>query len=597
MEVISNIVAFENVINKLKKEKRLSIDTETTGLDPYSGSRLFAIIIASDIEEYYLNYNNGGMQLLPTITPIASLLNSMGYLYFLNASFDILMMRASGIVIQKPTIIDAAVLARLEYNKHPDKNLSLDYLSKSYLKKAKNTEVENYIKAHSLYDENKNSKFYEVPLEIMSRYACMDARLTYDLCTKIISCINHKDREYRNPTPIMNVAKNESALIKALYEMKHSGIKLDRSYVEKAYKYEKRIEKLHESRVKKVAPELNLRSPKQVASFIMDQGGFLPKNENGNYITDVSTLEKLDLPVVQDIVKSKQAGKKATTYYKNFLDRVDKNDILHCNINQSAACTGRTSSSHPNLQNLHKEKWTGKEKYLVRHSFIPHENHTLFFFDYSQQEMIFMLDQSEEMSVINKVKAGMDFYEAAAETIKDLTDVSLTRYEAKQISLALAYGMGIKALADKLHTSEKRAKLFRDMYFKGLPRLQKLQADLQRSVRTLGRIVNPFGRVFYLNRSEAYKALNWYVQGSSADISKIALVKVHELLKSYKSFMSLMVHDEIIVNLHNDEKALVPEIVKAMQSAYDGKHLRLNVGIEYSEESWSRKREYEKNNM
>ena len=207
-----------------------------------------------------------------------------------------------------------------------------------------------------------------------------------------------------------------------------------------------------------------------------------------------------------------------------------------------------------------------------------------------QQEMIYMLDQAGEMSVINKVRGGLDFYEATGEVIKEMTGVELTRKQAKATSLGLAYGQGKDLLAKNLGCSPDRAMSFKKTYFKGLPKLKQLQSYLERQVEYYGRIHNPFGRVTYLTRSESYKALNAFVQGSCADITKSAMVLCNDYLKKYKSELVLTVHDEIIFEVHLNELHVIKQLKDLMIEAYPHIHIPLDVDVEYSTTSWAAKK-------
>jgi DNA polymerase-1 len=246
------------------------------------------------------------------------------------------------------------------------------------------------------------------------------------------------------------------------------------------------------------------------------------------------------------------------------------------------------------------------KQYLIRNSFIADAGHRLFFADYSQQEMYVMLDQAGELSVIEKLLSGefQDFYLATSAVLKDVLGVDITRAEAKAMALGLAYGQGKDLLGKNLNKTPDEAAEFKYKFFQALPKLKRLSARLQNQVRWHGKIHNPFGRVLYFDENESYKALNGFVQGTSADITKKAMVDVFRYFNEagLKSKLSLCVHDELIFNilLGEEEKAL-PLINKAMVEAYPHKHIKLKVDFEYSEinshgvSPWGEKVDYERN--
>lgn len=326
------------------------------------------------------------------------------------------------------------------------------------------------------------------------------------------------------------------------------------------------------------------------------------KNMKGNPKADAKALnryaEKYNIPVLNTIIATKKAEKKITTYYKNFLMLADPNKIIHCGLNQEVTVTGRFSSSAPNLQNLHKETWDGTdEQLLIRNSFIAPENSRLLFCDYSQQEMYVMLDQAEEMELIGKLISGEfeDFYLATAALVKEKSGIVITRSQAKAIALGLAYGQGKALLAKNLGVSMEKAAEIIAAFFMALPKLKKFKDNLQTYAKRFGRIHNPFGRVYYVESGYEYKALNAYIQGTSADITKTAMVNLERELRPYKTKLLLSVHDEVIFSLHNDdnEKEVVAIIEKCMTEAYPHKHIGLGVDFEISDNAWGRKRAYE----
>lgn len=583
----------DEIIEEICLVERISLDTETTGLYPFHGDRLFSIVICDGKQDYYFDFNIGGMS-KSQLPKIQKILDSVKYIYFCNAKYDLSMLYVDGLVCNIPHVLDAPSMARVENSRHKSGFLSLDYLAKHYLKSAaKDTAVKKYIREHKLYSVDHTGKmkpcYDRVPLEIMSKYACLDARLTFEIGEKIIQLVNAKDERYTNDKPrgyrkLIDVIKSEARVTKVLFDMKVEGFAIDREYIAKGIDYEKKIVEDNEKKIRDlIGEEFKPNSPKQVKAYIESQGIIAPNTE-ADTLTHIAEEHNLD--ILRHIIAYKQAKKKISTYYEGFQKLATTVNVVHCEVNQEACSTGRCSSSNPNLQNLPKEKY---HAYAVRNSFITNDDGYLYFLDYKSQEMIYMLDQAGETTVIDKVKAGLDFYTAVAEVIKDLFGRSLTRKQSKAISLGLAYGQGSELLASKLDCTVEEARKFKRLYFQGLPKLKELQDYLVRQVNAYGKIHNPFGRVTYLTRDESYKALNAFVQGSCADIMKRALYLCSEVLKGKRSKIILTVHDEIIFKIYREEIDIVDTLREAMIAAYPCNNIPLEVEVEISKTTWARK--------
>lgn len=690
--LINNVKDLREAVKELTSHDRLSHDTETKGPDnvkdisglyPFHGSRSFSHIFATREDEYYFDFNEGGIETKykKELQPIFD--DEKRIIFYVNAIFDACISHFDELKFNQ-RIVDCPSIARVEYNKH-GKNpwdkvsfLSMEYLANYYGVKQKNDKVKEYIKEHQLYSEERcrfTGKviplYNKVPLDLMFEYGCDDARTTFDLGTKIITCINYKDKNYqshREGIPAMiEVAKNEIEFTSVLVDMKIEGMRLWEDYTEKAIKAESKIsDKLHKE-IDELTGGINLNSGKQIASYLMEKGIEVPKKQPtphaivmadkwlekaeiakkagkekqfnqaiekaknyqaGNPITDKKTLNKLmekhpELDFLSKISQAKEADKKIGTYYKNFMLLKDSNSYIHCDLNQETTKTGRLSSSNPNLQNLEKVYTSlDSDEYAVRKSFIADEGCRLFFFDYDQQEMILMLDQAEEMGVIEKLvkKIYTDFYLATAAQIKEMLNLVIERKQAKDTSLALAYGKGNLALAKSFGyvlpnaTEEeekegiKRVKEFKNNFFKALPKLKRLMKRLESQVKFHGKIHNPFGRVLYFSTDESYKALNGFVQGGAADITKKAMVLIKKRFdeirkeREIKSRLALCVHDELVFNIGiGEESLLIPIIKECMVNAYPKKHIGLTVGVDYSPinkygfSSWGEKIEWTEN--
>jgi len=423
---------------------------DISGLYPFHGARSFSHIFATKDDEFYFDFNDEGMpsNYKKLLLPIFSKPETV--IFYVNAVFDGCISHFDNLTF-KQRIVDCPSIARVEWNKHGknpwDKEsfLSMAYLAEYYQVQAKSDKVKEYIKENELYSEERcrfTGKviplYHLVPLDLMFEYGCSDARTTFDLGTKIIRCINYKDEQYKEQRgdipPMIEIAKNEIALTSVVLGMKIIGIRHWDEYTQKAIKHETKIsEKLHKE-IDHLTGGINLNSGKQIATYLISKGVEVPFKKptdhamkmmdnwllkaeiakekgkakqfnqaiekvegyrRGNPITDKKTLAKLmeeypNLDFLAKITTAKEADKKLSTYYSNFMKLQDKNNILHCDLNQEKAKTGRFSSSNPNLQNLEKVYTSlDSDEFAVRKSFIAREGYLLFFFDYSQQEMVF----------------------------------------------------------------------------------------------------------------------------------------------------------------------------------------------------------------
>ena len=615
MMILVNHENLNECISKLTSRSRLALDTETTGLEPFKGDRLFSIIIADETDEYYFNFNVGGFRKESVLPLLKKVVDSCDYMFFINYDFDYIMAALDGLPINNTKVLDGGVMARLENSSHQPQGskadnqfFSMDYLAKHYLGKQKDTTVEDYIKDNSLYGVDSKGKkkplYNKVPLDIIFRYGCSDARLTFDICTEIIRRINGRDAHYEATRPkswpkIMDLLGNESKLSSALASTKLRGLVLNKEYCEKAREYELENSKALLEEIKKTV-NLNVNSPKQVQNYLMnDLGLTLPKiikrgKWTGGYSTDAKTLdmlaEKHDMPVLQKIVGAKRSQKKANTYYKNYLEMVDDAGVIHCSLGQETTITGRLSSFAPNLQNIHKENY---HEWAVRNAFKCREGFKLYFFDYKGQEMYIMIDLSGDQEVIEKVKNGVDIYIAMAEMVEKFTGIKITRSQAKALALGVAYGQGVDLIAANLGCSKDEAKKLRTAFKSSLKGVTALDKWCKKQAEMYGKIHNPYGRVSLIDKGFEYKALNSLIQGTAADCTKTAYQRVDALLENYESANVLQVHDEIIVEIKDGEEHLADNIRDIMRDAYPQRHLPLRVDTEVSTSTWAAKTEIE----
>lgn len=604
---------FDAVLREICDQERISVDTETEGLHPFHGDKLFAVVVTTKTKGFYFDFNINGELPRSWIIRLQIIFDSVKYVKFINYKFDMAMLFIEGIRFpkKKMRILDGGVMARVHYNLHSpikgsdEGNFSMNYLAEFYLNEKKSDEVKEYCKQHNLYKIDRMGDqapdFKRVPRDIMARYALKDGRLTYDICDEILRRINKMDQDLAEERPpgtplLMSVLARESRLCHVLFKMYYRGFKIDKEYVNRAIEYETRQIETFNKEIK-VYTAADISTPAKLGAFLTSQGVALPLTKTGKFQVGKEVLEKalegVDLPVVKLIQEAKKAEKRISTYYKNYLKFADPSGIIHASINQEGTKTGRFSYSDPNLQNLTKDE--EYHEYAVRNSFQAFEDHYLLCVDYSQQEMKVMADRAQEMRVVNKILGGMDFYTATGEVMSEIMRAIFTRKTSKFISLGVAYGQGKDLIASKLKCSPEEAQRFKRQYLDGMPGIKRMDMLLKKRAERFGRIFNVYGRVLHIDKGFEYKALNAYVQGSSADMTKESLILIDDYLEDIgaKSLVTATLHDENIFNLHKDELELVPEIQRLMADAYPYTVLPMTAEADISEKSWAAKKPIE----
>jgi DNA polymerase-1 len=632
------------VLEKLSPPRERALDTETTGLRPHHGDRLFSLIIADDRDSaYYFNFQRyPGVEPLPrgVLEQLKAPLAAPGNTWFLhNAKFDLAMLRMDNIELGG-TIHCTEAIGRVERNNRI--RYGLDVLA-AEIGYGKDKAVEEYIKKHKLYemveDENgeleKKPLFKNVPFEIMQPYGEKDACITYELGRHQILKIETAG----GPKPLARVMQNERELTRTVFEMEWRGIKIDTTFAKKARNFEAAREEKASSEFERIAEEALGKPMKFVDSAkcfapVFDALGELyPLTEKGNPSFAAEALDGMKTPLAGLILEFRDARKRRTAYYENFLYYADQFGIIHPNIRQAGAKTGRVSIANPSLQNLSKSaEKDNVSGFLVRGAFIPRPGFFFLMPDYDQMEYRLMLDYAGEMGLIEQVLNGLDVHQATANLM------GVERHPAKTINFMLLYGGGIAKLAAalfnttldletlqgigriyiyKMRTYPERkrheqliarvpknvldhnlnellkAHALMEKYYSALPKVKEFTKNVQKVAKDRGHILNWLGRRSYFGPGvPTHKAPNYLIQGGCADVVKLAMIRIDALLQGKKSRMLLQIHDELLFEIHDSEEYLAEPIKKIMEEAYTPRHLPLTCGLDYSRESWSAKLEW-----
>ena len=374
-------------------------------------------------------------------------------------------------------------------------------------------------------------------------------------------------------------------LMKVCQDIEYRGVLIDRSYVGAAFLYEEAQKRKAIKDFEADTGRAFSNSSKLFAEIFTSRNEAFPSTLKGNPSFTGDFLDQTDTPTARLINKVRFHDKRISTYFKNFLYYVDKEDYLHPSMNQAGTVTGRFSYSNPNLQNVPKEDQPEDQSSPsnIRRSFIAPDGHFILSIDYAAVEYRIMLDYAGEESLIRAVRDGVDVHQATAEML------GIPRKEAKTLNFGLLYGIGAAKLGKALNLSEQGAKDLRNTYFKRLPKVSQFLKEVKYKAEDRGYVVNPFGRRYYCSDYKySYKIPNHLIQGTSADVIKKAMVDLHEFLLNKKTRMVLQVHDELMFYMHKDEEDLIPGICSIMEQAYTPMSgLDLKVAVSKSDSSWS----------
>ncbi len=422
----------------------------------------------------------------------------------------------------------------------------------------------------------------EIDLKKQTEYAVENADVTFQL-----KDFFEKELNSSNLTKLFDDI--EMPLLRVLADMELEGIKMDDAYLNSlSEKLTEDIHHLETAIYKEAAIEFNLASPKQLGDVLFEHLKLIDKpkkTKTGQYATGEEILSKLATKhqIVKDILEWRGLVKLKNTYVDALPNQLDKKTKrIHTTYSQAVAATGRLSSINPNLQNIPMRTERGRQ---VRKAFVARDgNYTLLAADYSQIELRIIAALSEDEGMIESFRNLEDIHAATAAKIfgVPLNEVTRTqRGEAKAVNFGIIYGQGAFTLAEQLNKSRSEAKELIDNYYKTFPKLKEYIANQVAFAREEGYVETILGRRRYLKNINSQNAIvrsgdernavNAPIQGSAADIIKIAMINIHKMLKegNYKSKMLLQVHDELVFEVHKEElSALKSKIKQEMEHAY-----------------------------
>ncbi|WP_296239202.1 DNA polymerase I [Psychrobacter sp. UBA5136] len=416
--------------------------------------------------------------------------------------------------------------------------------------------------------------FDQVAIDLASDYACEDADITYQL----FDLFSQKLADDENNAKLLHELEIPTAEI--LYQMEANGILIKRPFLnELSKRFDEEIIAL-EKRAYDVAGEaFNLGSPKQLGEMLFEKLGVAggKKTKSGQYSTGEAVLSKIDHPLVEIVLEYRALSKLKSTY-TDALDNVadSETDRVHTSYHQALTSTGRLSSTDPNLQNIPIRTATGR---LIRQAFIAPEGRVILAADYSQIELRLMAHFSGDANLTRAFNEGLDIHTATAAEVlgKAVEEVSATeRRNAKAINFGLLYGMSAFGLAKQLQMGRSEAQDYIDMYFQRYPSVKDYMINTRASAVEHGYVETILGRKLYtpdINHSNRMvkqgaerAAINAPLQGSAADIIKLAMIAVDKVLPKEQAKMLLQVHDELVFEVDADKVDDIRQLITdAMQ--------------------------------
>ncbi|HNJ58282.1 MAG TPA: DNA polymerase I, partial [Chitinophagaceae bacterium] len=422
----------------------------------------------------------------------------------------------------------------------------------------------------------------DIEVEKIKEYAAEDADITLQLKQKIEPLLKEKEVE-------KVFYEVENPLVKVLTAMEFEGIKIDEAFL-KEYSKElsKEAKAAEEAVYKKSEVRFNLASPKQLGEVLFDKlklDSSAKKTKTGQYQTGEDILQKLSAKghsIAEDILVYRELTKLKSTYVDALPEIINsKTGRVHTTYGQAVAVTGRLASNNPNLQNIPIRTAKGRE---IRKAFIPRDtNRVLISADYSQIELRIVAAISNDENMCAAFRAGKDIHTATAAKVYNVAENEVTkemRYKAKSVNFGIIYGQGAFGLADNLGISRTEAKEIIDNYKREFPGIQKYMDDTINFARENGFVQTIMGRKRWLKdinssnftvRGFAERnAINSPIQGTAADMIKMAMIKIHTALQKeqLQSKMILQVHDELVFDVLSSEIELIkPLILNNMKSA------------------------------
>ncbi|RKS97409.1 DNA polymerase I [Chryseobacterium defluvii] len=584
-QFVNNPKAQKILVDNLLKQREVCFDTETTSLNELEAELVGMSFSYKKGLAYYIPLSEDQGEVLQTLEIFRPFFEKEDILKIAhNLKFDYKILKKYGITV-KGAMFDTMIA---HYLLNPDGRHGMDYLSEMYLN-YKPVSIETIIGKKGKNQGN----FRDADLRTQTDYAAEDADVTfqlYELFAPQLKKEGLEDLFFTIEMPLMEV----------LAKMELAGISLDEKWLaQESLDLESDLRQLESKIFELSGEEFNMNSPRQLGEVLFEKLQLDPKakkTKTGQYATSEDVLQKLASKheIIQHILEYRTYQKLKSTYVDALPSQIDKNDNrVHTNFSQTTAATGRLASVNPNLQNIPIRTLRGQQ---IRGAFVSGEGKKIISADYSQIELRLIAEISGEENMIRAFQNGEDIHAStAAKLFKiPLDEVSKTqRSQAKTVNFGIIYGQGAFGLAEQTGLSRTEAKQMIDAYFATYPKLKEYMAEQVNKARQLGYVETLLGRKrhlkdinsgnFVVKGHAERNAINAPIQGSAADIIKIAMIKIdHELQsQSLETKMLLQVHDELLFESPIDEVEAASQLIKAeMESAVETQvPLLVEVGV------------------
>lgn len=584
-QFVDNPKAQKILVNNLLKQKVVCFDTETTSLNELEAELVGMSFSYKKGLAYYVPLSEDQGEVLQTLEIFRPFFEKEDLVKVAhNLKFDYKILKRYDITV-KGAMFDTMIA---HYLLNPDGRHGMDYLSEVYLN-YKPVSIETIIGKKG----KKQGNFRDADLRTQTDYAAEDADITfqlYELFAPQLKKENLEDLFFSIEMPLMEV----------LAKMELEGISLDEKWLaQESIDLENDLRQL-ESKIFEISgEEFNMNSPKQLGEILFEKMQLDPKakkTKTGQYATSEDVLQKLSSKheIIKHILEYRTYQKLKSTYVDALPSQIEKTDNrVHTNFSQTTAATGRLASVNPNLQNIPIRTLRGQQ---IRGAFVSAEGNKIISADYSQIELRLIAEISGEDNMIKAFQNGEDIHASTAAKLFNipLEEVSKTqRSQAKTVNFGIIYGQGAFALAEQTGLSRTEAKQMIEAYFETYPKLKEYMAEQVRKAREFGYVETLLGRKRHLKdinsnnfvvRGHAERnAVNAPVQGSAADVVKMAMIKIQKELEKEKlqTKMLLQVHDELIFEAPIDEVEVAKNIIKMeMENAVETQvPLLVEVGV------------------
>lgn len=567
---------FTKLLDKLNHTPYFAIDTETTDIN-WQHAKLVGISVSTaDYEGYYIPVGHTADfdVLLDNQLPIDTVLSAFKP------------------ILENPNI--GKIGQHLKYDAHIFKkygiNISpwqMDTMLASYVINAAATRhgmdalAKHYLGVQTTTFEDvagkgaKQLSFDKVAMDAASQYACEDADITFRLFNRFNQHIN------QDKTAAQLLYHLEMPTAQILTQMEHDGILIDTDFLgQLSDEFDKKIMALQIEAERIAGEPFNLASPKQLGEILFDKLGIAggKKTKTGQYATSEAVLSKIEHPLIDVVLEHRSLSKLKSTYTDTLANAADEQGRVHTSYHQALTSTGRLSSSDPNLQNIPIRTDTGR---LIREAFIAPKGRMILAADYSQIELRLMAHFSGDESLIRAFNHNLDIHTATAAEImgKDISEVTPSeRRAAKAVNFGLLYGMSAFGLAKQIEVDRAVAQDYIKRYFARYPAILEYMERTKTMAKQLGYVQTILGRKLYspdiqssnrmIKDAAERAAINAPLQGSAAEIIKLAMIAVDEVLPKDDAKLLLQVHDELVFEVDTDKAHDIGNLIKtAMQNA------------------------------